>query len=169
METAALVFRPRPIWLGLVSCLALALGVGLPLLLVVAPARSGGTSSISLILGGVIVCAMLFFAAILPTMRYVVTATDLVLHCGPFSWTIPIASIQLISEADLGFLPWSDGLKLPGYSLFTIRYSDAGAVRMCATAVTSRIVLLKAEGHLWGVTPADVPAFVSAIGARRGS
>lgn len=168
METTALVFRPRSTWRGLVSCLVVAVAVGLPLVLIATRRPPSGTGWIPLMLGGALVLAMLYFAAILPTMRYVVTATDLELRCGPFCWTIPIDAIESVSESNLGFLPWSDGLKLPGYTLFTIRYSDAGSVRMCATAVTSRIVLVKTKDWVWGVTPDDVPSFVQALGARRG-
>lgn len=110
----------------------------------------------------------LFFAFILPTMKYVVDDSTLILRCGPFHWKITIADIRTIVERNLSWLPWSEGWKLPGYALFKIEYGDVGAVRMCATRLTKRIVVIKAGNELWGITPADVDGFIAALQLKRG-
>lgn len=166
METEQ-VFKTRSCALGLGSCAVLATVVLGPALYYFTHAKAAGDDWVPMVLVGVVVAALLFFAAILPTMTYRVRRPDLILSCGPFRWTIPIASIRSTAERDLSYLPWSDGWKIPGYALFTIRYGDAGAVRMCATAVTKRILLIDTDAASWGITPADVPSLVRAIEAQR--
>ena len=68
----------------------------------------------------------------------------------------------------MSWLPWSEGWKLPGYALFKIEYGDVGAVRMCATRLTRRIVVIKTGSDLWGITPADMDAFIAALQLKRG-
>ena len=59
-------------------------------------------------------------------------------------------------------------LEIPGYALFKIEYGDVGQVRMCATRLTKKILVIKAGNELWGVTPADVEGFVEALRRSRG-
>ena len=115
------------------------------------------------------VLVVLFFAAIVPTMKYVVTDSEVILSCGPFRWRIPVDQIRSIVQKDLKWLPLSEGWKIPGYALFKIRYGQIGTVRMCAMALTKRIVVIDAGRHLWGITPADLDGFVSAITGKRNS
>jgi hypothetical protein len=100
-------------------------------------------------------------------MKYTVTDSAVIPSCGPFHWSIPISQIRAISEADLEWLPWSEGWKIPGYALFTIRYGGVDAVHMCATALRKRILLIDTGIGLWGITPADVSGFVSAVESKR--
>jgi len=129
------------------------------------------TTSAQMWLAGVIpalLCAaVLFFAAIVPTMKYSVTDSEVIPSCGPFHWSIPIGQIRSISESDLDWLPWSEGWKIPGYTLFKIRYGGVDAVHMCATSLCKRILLIETETGLWGITPADVSGFVSAVESKR--
>ncbi len=118
-------------------------------------------------LGAAAVAVAVFFAAILPTMHYTVSDLQLVFCCGPFHWVIPIATVRSIAERDLQWLPWSEGWKLPGYALFRISYGDMGVVRMCASSLTRRILIIETDTEVWGITPADVDGFVAAIGRGR--
>jgi hypothetical protein len=111
--------------------------------------------------------AGVFFLSIFPTMKYSVGDGTVVLSCGPFKWLIPISNICRISEDDLQYLPWSQGWKLPGYALFSIEYGRIGIVRMCATSLTTRILLISTATEKWGITPADVDSFRSAIARGR--
>jgi hypothetical protein len=104
-----------------------------------------------------------FFLSILPTMKYTVGDDIVVLSCGPFKWTILIRGIRSITEKDLEWLPISEGWKLPGYTLFKIRYGGIGPVRMCATALTRRILVIETDTDVWGITPTDVDSFVATI------
>jgi hypothetical protein len=107
--------------------------------------------------------AALFFAVILLTMKYVVSESLIILSCGPFRWQIPICDIQTIGEKTVGWLPVSEGWKLPGFALFKIDCADVGTVRMCATALTRRILLIQTANDIWGITPADPEGFVAAL------
>jgi hypothetical protein len=108
-----------------------------------------------------------FFAAIVPTMKYTVTDSEVILSCGPFHWRIPVHQIRSMVEKDLGWLPLSEGWKIPGYALFKIRYRQIGSIRMCATALTKRILIIDTGTHLWGITPADLDGFVTAANRSR--
>jgi len=123
---------------------------------------------LALAIPALLCAAVLFFASIVPTMKYTVTNTEVIAACGPFHWSIPIRQIRSISEGDLDWLPWSEGWKIPGYTLFKIRYGGVDAVHMCATALCRRILLIDTETALWGITPADVDGFVSAVESKRG-
>ncbi len=96
-------------------------------------------------------------------MKYEVNNESIVLRCGPFHWTIVISDIRSVTEKDLDYVPLSEGWKLPGYTMFSMRFGDVGRVRMCATSMTKRIVLIETDQDVWGVTPNDVPGFVCAI------
>jgi hypothetical protein len=161
------IFRPRLFAVGLLSS---AVFVGLMSAIAVMILRDpphgvGETTGVGLAslvvlgLGG----AALFFAVILPTMKYVVTEAQVILSCGPFRWKIPICDIQTVVEKNVGWLPISEGWKLPGYALFKIDCADVGTVRMCATSLTRRILLIQTADDLWGITPADPEGFVAAL------
>lgn len=119
-------------------------------------------------IAGVFGAVVLFFAVIAPTMKYTVTDFAVIASCGPFKWTIPIDSIQSIVQKDLRWLPWSEGWKIPGLALLTIRYGDVGAVTMCSTSLTRHILVLETRNGLFGITPADEKGFVAAVESRRG-
>jgi len=118
---------------------------------------------LALALGFSVDAAAIFFAVILFTMKYFVINSHVILRCGPFRWKIPIADIRSIVEKDVGYLPISQGWKLPGYALFKIDCADVGPVRMCSTSLTKRILLIETGNDLWGITPADVEGFVAAL------
>ncbi len=169
IETAR-AFRPRSFVVGLVSS-GVFIGV-LSALTVIAARHQPFTHmaikwlSLALLVG--MDLAVVFFAAILVTMRYFVTDSHVILRCGPFRWTIPINDIRSIIERDVGWLPISEGWKLPGYALFKIQCADVGRVRMCGTALTKRILLIDTGKDLWGITPADVDGFVQALNMKLG-
>jgi hypothetical protein len=120
--------------------------------------------SIPLVFGAVV----LFFAVIEPSMKYAVTESEVIPSCGPFRWRIPISGIRSIVERNLSWLPWAEGWKIPGYALFTIRYGDVGTVRMCATSMTRRVLVIETDQGLWGITPQDEKGFIAAVESRRG-
>jgi hypothetical protein len=118
---------------------------------------------LSIILG-LFLAVSLFFLAIYPTMRYQFSDQDVTLICGPFRWSIPKSDIRSIDKVDLAYLPWSEGWKLPGYSMFSIHYGgEKEKIRMCSTAMLKRILLIRTSTDCWGVTPADPEAFIRAI------
>lgn len=111
----------------------------------------------------------LFFLAVYPSIRYEILHHTLLLRCGPFRWPIAIQSIRSITEKNLSYLPLSEGWKLPGYALFSMTFGDVGRVRMCATSLTRRILLIETDGDVWGITPADVQGLLNAIKAEQGA
>jgi hypothetical protein len=108
----------------------------------------------------------LFFLVIRSTMRYVINSNAVHILCGPFDWIVPMDQIESIVEKDLGYMPLSEGWKLPGYALFSMRFSDVGKVRMCATSMTKKILLLQTRTDQWGITPADISGFLSVLKER---
>jgi hypothetical protein len=118
---------------------------------------------IPLVFGAVVA----FLAVIEPSMKYTVTQSEVIPSCGPFRWRIPISEIRSIVERNLSWLPWADGWKIPGYALFTIRYGDVGTVRMCATSMTRRVLVIETDQGLWGITPQDEEGFIAAVESRR--
>ena len=160
------VFKPRKSFWGWFSSVTVVAALGT--LLVVA-IRKGAPADwiVSGLLAALIIPAI-FFLSIFPTMKYSVGTDTVVLSCGPFKWLIPISSIWSIKEEDdLEYLPKSQGWKLPGYTLFRIEYGRVGIVRMCATSMTKRILLITTDTEKWGITPANVKSFAAAVGRGR--
>lgn len=158
-------FRPRAsLWGWLCSVAVVA---GLAALLAVAIRHGTPADWIVSVLIIALIIPATFFLCIYPTMKYSVGAGTVVLSCGPFKWRIPISNICSIKEDDLEYLPWSQGWKLPGYALFRIEYGRIGIVRMCATALTTRVLLISTGTEKWGITPADVDSFRAAVARSR--
>lgn len=99
-------------------------------------------------------------------MRYELDDEALHLRCPPFlHYRIPLGRIRSIERGDLEPTMWS-ALRLPGLALFTVPYSDAGPVKMCATRASQDIVLVDTDDGRYGMTPADPRALTRAIEAR---
>jgi hypothetical protein len=162
------VFRPAPslgfLWmalLGLIPALpvfALALSysripwfavvVGLPALLIAGP--------------------LLFLAALYPTMRYEFDDAALILRYGPvLRYRIPYAAIESVERRDLDPSARSS-LRVPGLAIFSVAYVDVGVVRMCATRVARRVLLIATRTDRYGVTPADETGFLAELRQRVG-
>jgi Bacterial PH domain len=159
------VFKPRSSLWGWLSSVAVVGSLGALL----AVAVRQGTPAAWIVTGllTVLIIPGIFFLCIFPTMKYSVGADTVVLSCGPSKWLIPISSICRIREDDLEYLPRSQGWKLAGYALFRIEYGRIGIVRMCATSLTTRILLISTDTDIWGITPADVDSFKAAIARGR--
>jgi hypothetical protein len=158
------VFKPRKSVWGWLSSFAIVAVLGILFVFTIHKYPRGDHSAWFAF--GVIIAFMIpsiFFLSIFPTMRYSVGDDIIVLSCGPFKWTILIRSIRSIAEKDLEYLPLSEGWKLPGYTLFKIRYGGIGLVRMCATAMTKRILLIETDTDVWGITPTEVDSFIATI------
>lgn len=164
MTAPAGVFWPRLSLTGWFFNIAFPLAVALPAVFIGMKhaLKNPGVRIVLVPVIGFVVVA-LFFASIYPTMKYIVRNGTIYLCCGPFRWQIPIKSVRSIVEKDLEYLPWSEGWKLPGYTLFRIRYGGIGTVRMCATAMTKRILLIQTDSDVWGITPEDTMSFVDAV------
>jgi hypothetical protein len=163
------VFRPRKTVWGWLCSFAIVAVLGTIIVFIVHKLPRGDPSG--WVAGGLMIALLIpgvFFLSILPTMKYSVGDDIIVLSCGPFKWTVLIRSIRSITEKDLGYLPLSEGWKLPGYTLFKIRYGGIGPVRMCATSMTKRILVIETDTDVWGITPTDVDSFVATIRRARG-
>jgi Bacterial PH domain len=158
-------FKPRTSLWGWLSSVAVVGGLGA---LIAVAIRQGAPADwiVSGLLTALIIPGI-FFLCIFPTMKYSVGTDTVVLSCGPFKWLIPISNICSIREDDLDYLPKSQGWKLAGYALFRIEYGRIGIVRMCATSLTTRILLISTDTEIWGITPADVDSFRAAIARGR--
>jgi hypothetical protein len=167
---AGSAFRPRSFAVGLISS-AVFMGAMSGLAIVAVrhqPPAPLIMKCVALALALGLDAAAIFFAAIFVTMKYFVTDSQVILRCGPFRWKIPIRDIRSIVERDVGWMPISEGWKLPGYALFKIQCADIGPVRMCSTALTKRILLIDTGKDLWGITPRDVEGFVAALNMKPG-
>ena len=102
------------------------------------------------------------------TLRYDLTATDLVLRFGPLRARIPLADIRSIERRDLSPTLWAS-VRLPGLAFGTVRYVEVGKVTMFASSAATGILLIDAGGRRYGVTPQDEGAFVRALDSERSS
>jgi hypothetical protein len=163
----ATVFRPRRSigWISL-------LGLGLVTLTVaLAPGVAGPAAPhpIQILIGLGIGVPLVLLAFWFPTMRYELDDEALTLRYGPvLRYRIPLSQIQEVRRRNLAISIVST-MRLPGVALFRVHYMDVGFVRMCATAVADRILLIETPGGLYGMTPADEAAFVAELRRRMGS
>jgi hypothetical protein len=163
------VFNPRKSVAGWLCSFAIVAVLATVMVFAIHNNRRGDRSArIAFGLVSVMIIPAIFFLSIFPTMKYVVRDDKVILSCGPFKWVIAIRSIRSIREKDLDYIPISEGWKLPGYTLFKIRYGGVGRVRMCATSMTKRILLIETDTDLWGITPAHVDSFVARIRRAQG-
>ena len=163
------VFRPRKS-----NGMNWAAGVGLLLLLLSFGEVSFGQSGslvkglnllIGTVIGGLGVYFMLL-AVWFTTMRYEFDGQKLTLIYGPvLRYAIDLRQVKNVRCADLtpGML---SVVRLPGLALFGIPFVNAGVVYMCATSVTSAIVLIETGKITYGVTPGDESTFVTEIRQR---
>lgn len=162
------IFKPRKSFCGWLSSVTLVGAMGA---IVVISIRANPRGILAgWVLSGLVIALMIaaiFFLSIFPTMKYAVGPETVRLSCGPFKWHILITGIRSTTEKDLDYLPRSEGWKLPGYTLFRIQYGRIGPVRMCATSMTKRVLLITTDTDTWGITPANVDSFVSAVNRGR--
>lgn len=165
-------FRPRPSsgrnWVISIGAGALALFIvtaaivsfaeGMPLPL-----------TISILVLGLGVTAPIFTVAWhVPSMRYWVGPDELVLRFGPLmNDRIPLDEITSISRQEKLKISFLASFRFPGLAVFDVDYIDSGRIRMCATSASSGILIIDTEQRRYGITPADEPAFVSALQSRR--
>jgi hypothetical protein len=161
-----LIFKPRPskgwVWLLCLAMLLFSIGTVLPL-----PDHSPWWMvTLSIGLSALLGLVFLAFAAWFPTMRYELDDTALTLIYGPvLRYRIPLAQIRGTQCRNLNVAFWSS-VHFPGLVLFTVPYSDVGEMKMCATAVNDNILVIGTDDALYGITPADESAFVTALQTR---
>lgn len=108
----------------------------------------------------------LFLAALYPTMRYEIDDEALTLRYGPIlRYRIPLDRIESVQRRDLDPSVRSS-LRVPGLALFRVAYVDAGVIRMCATRVAERVLVVKTPDDQYGLTPADEAAFLAELDRR---
>lgn len=162
---SSIIFKPRPsagwAWLGGIGLVVL-VTTALPVLPLLGRSASPGLVW-PLLLGLVIGLVFITLAIFFPGMAYGMRPDALELHYGPWTvYRIPYDQIQKVSWQDLSISLWSS-FRLPGFALFSVQYSDVGSVKMCASAAATRILLIKTNSALYGITPADEHAFTTAL------
>ncbi|WP_189061247.1 PH domain-containing protein [Longimycelium tulufanense] len=121
------------------------------------------TSIIVAVVFGLLGAAFLGLAVCLPLMKYTVTRDHLVVTCGPvLRYRIALNDIRRITRADLT-ISLVSSMRMPGVALFSVRYTDVGLVRMCATRATRGILLIDTGNRRYGITPVDVDGLIQAI------
>ena len=159
---------------GYVSCGLLALvllGVNAAVVAVVAPGTVTTFDVVSLLLLLMLtlpnaVVALVVLGA-LPRMRYELWDAELVLCLGPWRSKVPYADIVSAVRRDLVFGPLSS-FRMPGVAVFNVSYSDEGVVRMYSTHALKDVILITtANGHKYGISPADPEGFLAALAAVR--
>ena len=157
------VYRPRPSfgWLWTIA-------LGLVILVSTVPAALASDevpSGIRLIMLALALLGGAFFvtAAYFPTMRYTLEPDALVLTYGPLlRYRIPYADIDDVRTRDLVISLWSSA-RVPGLALWKVPYTDVGNVFMCSTRAARGVLLIRARGTLYGISPAEQDAFVDAL------
>ena len=162
-----LVFRPRHSygWAWLIAIAILALMTMVP-----AIQMSGQAALLPVLLTigiqGAVALGGFVLAFWFPTMRYELGDQSLTLRYGSIlEYHISFDQIKSIRRRNLGLTLWSS-IRFPGIALFTVPTSDAGDVKMCATAAMKGILLIETTTAKYGITPIDEAGFVAAIRAR---
>lgn len=109
---------------------------------------------------------LLVVAALYPTMQYEIDDEALTLRYGPIlHYRIPLDRIESVERRDLDPSARSS-LRVPGLALFRVAYVDAGVVRMCATRVAERVLIVRTPTDQYGLTPADEGMFLAELHRR---
>jgi len=139
-------------------------GLGLVMVLLAVPSLLVGVLW-SFLIAVVIAVPFLVLAWWFPTIRYTLTSSELGLHYGPFNYTVKLSEIERVSKQNLAISLWSS-VRLPGFAMFTVPYSDVGNVFMCATRSAKDIILIVTAERKYGVTPADEDEFLGELRQR---
>ncbi len=115
---------------------------------------------------GAVFIISFFFLIIYPTMRYTITSNALILQCGPFKDEIDFAEMINYVKTDLAYSITSTGFKLPGYTLFTVYYTDKGNVKMYSTSMLKDVILIETSSKKYGISPANEQEFVKILNER---
>ncbi len=121
---------------------------------------------VTVFLMGAVFFISFFFLIIYPTMRYTLTSNSLILQCGPFKDEIDFAEMKKFFETDLAYSITSTGFKLPGYTLFTVYYTDKGNVKMYSTSMLKNVILIETNNKKYGISPANEQEFVKLLNER---
>jgi hypothetical protein len=98
-------------------------------------------------------------------VRYLLADGVLELRCDPvLTYRIPVTDVRSIERTDLEPTVWS-AVRMPGLALFTVLYSDQGAVRMCATRASQDVTLVRTPDATYGLTPENPSALAAAVRA----
>ncbi len=99
------------------------------------------------------------------TLRYEFKEDNLLLIYGPFKDKIFYKDIISWENKDLEFNPLSS-LRLPGISLFNCLFSNEGKVRMYATSMGSKVLLIYTNKRKYGITPQNEEEFIQELKKR---
>jgi len=161
------VYRPKPspVWasLGLPGLALVALGGWT---LSVEVSAVGGATGLwpGLLLIVIGSCFFIFWSWV-PSMRYELDDDELRLICGPVRYRLSLAAIVSVERRNLTPTLWSS-LRVPGFALTSVLYSDVGVVFMCSARVANGVILIDAGRHKYGISPRDETAFIAELTAR---
>lgn len=152
------VYRAAPSagWIWLIGLALLVIVPTRPAILAV---RQAPAALITVIMGLTIGLPFLVMALWFPTIRYELGSHELVLRYSPFRYAIRLDDIQEVTKRDLAFSIWSS-MRLPGFAMWTVDYSDEGRVFMCATRSLKDIIYIVTPKRKYGITPAAEDEFV---------
>lgn len=161
------VYRPRPsaAWasLGLPGLALAAMGAfSIILQLRISGWTIGLWSGFLLILIGAV---FLLFLSWVPSMRYELDDDELRLICGPVRYRVPLSDIVSVERRNLTPTLWSS-LRVPGFALTDVLYSDVGKVYMCSTRVANGVLLIDTGSRKYGISPRDEGGFAADLMAR---
>ena len=116
-----------------------AVGVVLPLVMVVTIGLSSGDWSVSVVVLGIVLCATVFIVWLFVDTSYTVTDDSLLVRCGPLRQTIPLASITSIQ-------PSRSVLSAPALSLDRLEISYGGGRVLVSPRDTERFIARLRDG-----------------------
>jgi hypothetical protein len=120
-----------------------------------------------LVLGLVTSAPMLIVAWYAPSMHYILTDDELALKCNRLiADRISLEDIRSVRVHEKLKISILASFRFPGLAMFDVDYADVNRVRMCATSASQRILLIETDRKRYGVTPADVAAFLSSLQRR---
>jgi len=98
----------------------------------------------------------------IPSMRYELHETELVIVFGPWKNRISYNEIFNVKVKDLS-LSLLSSFRLPGLALFDVLYSDEGIVRMYSTHALKDVVFIETLKKKYGISPKDKDSFLVSL------
>ncbi len=114
---------------------------------------------IGLAIGGILMLVWFF------SMKYELAGDRLILHFGPFNYTIDLYLVENVESKSL-FPTLGVGVMVPGFAKWFNSYKDEGKVFMCSTRAMKDIILITTGNGKIGISPAHEAEFIEEINKR---
>lgn len=81
------------------------------------------------------------------------------------TYRIPYDEIDGVEQRDLRPTLWSS-MRWPGLAVYKVPYGGDGQIRMMSTRMARDVVVIRADGNLYGMSPAEEDRFLAELRSR---